>query len=260
MGSHRKHRSRVRTILYTVIGVMAANRTRQLYKKKQIKRFWRRGIFRDRKLHSEFYTMYQNLRDTDREYHFKYVRMSKERFDHLLGMIRHLITKKDTQMREAISAEERLVITLRFLSTGMSQQDLCFAFRVGRTTVCNIVREVCAAIFDILSPIYMRPPTTEDEWRHISNDFESLWDLPHCIGAIDGKHIRIDCPNKTGTNYHNYKGFFSMVLMAICDARYNFTLFDVGQFGSNNDSGILNDSEMGRAFDQGCFNYPHIYH
>ena len=62
--------------------------------------------------------------------------MSKERFDHLLEMIRDRITKKDTTLREAISvsAEERLVITLRYLASGMSQQDLCWSFRVGRTT------------------------------------------------------------------------------------------------------------------------------
>ena len=91
-----------RIILLAAIGVLASNRSRQLIKKKQIKRFWRRGIFRDRKLHSEYYTLYQNLRDNDREFHYRYVRMSKERFDHLLSLIRNRITKKDTRMRDAI--------------------------------------------------------------------------------------------------------------------------------------------------------------
>jgi len=77
-------------------------------------------------------------------------------------------------MREAITAEERLVITLRYLSSGMSQQDLCWNFRVGRTTVSKILNEVCIAIFDVPSPIYVRPPSTENEWRHIADDFEEL--------------------------------------------------------------------------------------
>ena len=219
-------------ILHAAIGVMISNRQKQLIKKKQVKRFWRRGIFRDRKLYSEYYTLYQQLRNSDRELHYRYLRMSKDRFDHLLTLITDKITKKDTKLREAITAEERLVITLRYLASGMSQQDLCYNLCVGRTTASNIVSEVCIALYDVLSPIYVRPPSTEIEWRQISNDFESLWDLPHCIGAIDGKHIGIDFPKKPGTNYFNYKGFFSIVLMAVCDARYNFVLFDVGQYGS----------------------------
>ena len=245
-----------KVLLYAAIGVSICNRQRQLFKKKQIKRFWTRGIFRDRKLHSEYYTLYQQLRDEEREVHYRYVRMSKERFDHLLNMVREKITKKNTRMREAISAEERLVITLRYLASGMSQQDLCYSFRVGRTTASNIVSDVCVALYDVLSPIYLKPPSTKNEWRKISNDFESLWDLPHCIGAIDGKHIGIDCPKKTGTKYFNYKGFFSIILMAVCDAKYNFTLFDVGQYGSSNDSGALKVSEFGKAFDKHLFNYP----
>ena len=130
-----------RIILYAAIGVIISNRQKQLVKKKQVKRFWRRGIFRDRKLYSEYYTLYQTLRDNDREFHYRYLRMSKERFDHLLSLISDKITKKNTQMREAITAEERLVITLRYLAVGMSQQTLCYNFRAGRTTASNIVSE-----------------------------------------------------------------------------------------------------------------------
>ena len=39
-----------------------------------------------------------------------------------------------------------------------------------------------------------------------------------------------------------------MILMAICDARYIFSLVLIGSFGSNNDSGVLRISPMGEAF------------
>ena len=167
-----KDNTRAKIMFATVVSVMMLRRKKQHVKKKQIKRFWRRGIFRDRKLHSEYYHLYQTLRDTDREFHYRYLRMSKERFDHLLSLVREKITKKNTIMREAISAEERLVITIRYLSSGMSQQDLCYSFRVGRTTVSNIIKETCVAIYDVLSQIYMRAPSTENQWRHIADDFE----------------------------------------------------------------------------------------
>ena len=42
----------------------------------------------------------------------------------------------------------------------------------------------------------------------------------------------------------------------MCDARYNFILVDVGQFGSNNDSGVLANSSMGRRFENGTIGLP----
>ena len=72
--------------------------------------------------------------------------------------------------------------------------------------------------------------------------------MPKVIGCLDGKDIRIECPDLSRTVNHNYKGFFSIVLLAICDANYCFTLFDLGQFGSNNDSVVLASSQIGEIF------------
>ena len=80
--------------------------------------------------------------------------------------------------------------------------------------------------------------------------------LPHVVGAIDGKHIRIQCPKQSGTIFHNYKGFFSFVLLAIFDARYCFLLFDVGQYGSNNDAGVLANSSIGKKIVEGEMSIP----
>ena len=100
------------------------------------------------------------------------------------------------------------------------------------------------------------PTESKEEWLHITGDFEERWNMPHTIGAIDGKHIRIKCLAESGTLFHNYKGFFSLVLMAICDANYCFTVIDVGDYGSNKDSGVLAQSKMGCHFDDGKMNLP----
>ena len=44
-----------------------------------------------------------------------------------------------------------------------------------------------------------------------------MWNFPQVVGAINGKQIRIECPKLSGTLYHNCKGSFSMVLLAVCD-------------------------------------------
>ena len=66
-------------------------------------------------------------------------------------------------MRKAIIAEERLAVTLRFLATGDSQQSLSFSFRMGKTTVSNIVTETSNAIYQVLKEKYLSAPHTKEE-------------------------------------------------------------------------------------------------
>ena len=182
--------------------------------------------------------------------------MSPECFQHLLSLVKPLIEKKDTKFRKCISAAERLALTLRFLATGDSQQSLSFSFRIGKATVSKIISETCDATYTVLKDTYLFPPQSKEEWLEISSKFEELWDMLHVIGCLDDKHIRIECPKLSGTLYHNYKGFFSIVLLAICDANYCFTLFDLGQFGSNNDSGVLASSQMNEMFEDELLHVP----
>ena len=199
-------------------------------------------------MYGEFHQMLNELRVTDRQYFFRYMRMSPERFDHLLSLVQDKMCKRNTRFRESIPAAEHLAVTLRCLATGDAQQSLSYSFRIGKSTLSRIISETCTAIFESLKDQYISCPKSSRELLQISNDFESLWDLPLVIGAIDGKYIRIECPKKSGTLFYNYKGFYSIVLMAVCDARYCFTVFYLGSYGSNNDSGILNQSVMGSLF------------
>jgi hypothetical protein len=122
------------------------------------------------------------------------MRMSPESFDYLLSKVGPAIRKKETRTRQAIEPAERLALTIRYLASGNSQQSMSFAYRMGRTTVSNIIQETCSAIWDAFSETYLRPPRTSEQWKKIAEDFNSFWNMPHCVGAIDGKHMAIECP------------------------------------------------------------------
>jgi len=60
-----------------------------------------------------------------------------------------------------------------------------------------------------------------------TQEFWTRWNFPNCIGAIDGKHIRMKCPKNTGSLYFNNKEHFSLVLLALVDANCKFLVIDV---------------------------------
>lgn len=83
-----------------------------------------------------------------------------------------------------------------------------------------------------------------------------MWNFPNCFGAIDGKHIIIECPANSGSNFYNYKGSFSIVLLALIDHSYNFTCIDVGAYGSASDAGIFSKSTLKKAIEENQLNLP----
>ena len=125
------------------------------------------------------------------------------------------IEKKTTHLPETLPPAESLAMTLRFLATGDSQASMSYAYRVGRSTVSTIIAEVSDAIWNVLKDKYVHFPSHETECEAISNEFDEIWNFPQCLGAIDGKCVRIVVPRSSGTLYHNYKGFFSIILLAI---------------------------------------------
>jgi hypothetical protein len=99
-------------------------------------------------------------------------------------------------------------------------------------------------------------PRTEDEWKAVAQNFAQTWNFPKCCGAIDGKHVAIKQPPGSGSNYYNYKGFHSTVLLALVDADYKFMYLNVGTNGRANDAGIFKESSLNKALKDGTLKIP----
>eukprot|EP00795_Rhopilema_esculentum_P011796 gene11796-2174_t len=66
----------------------------------------------------------------------------------------------------------------------------------------------------------------------------------------------IECPANGDSEFFNYKGFHSIVILALCDGKYCFTMVDVGNFGGENDATVFNNSVIGHGFAANAFNIP----
>ena len=84
----------------------------------------------------------------------------------------------------------------------------------------------------------MKFPSLE-KWKDVANDFGKLWNHSHCLDAINGKHIAIKTPPNSGSDYFNFKGFSSIVSMAIVEAKYRYGMVDIGSFGWESNGEIL---------------------
>lgn len=97
----------------------------------------------------------------------------------------------------------------------------------------------------------MQTPTCSEEWLQKSQEFS----FPHCLGALDGKHISIWAPSHTGPEDMNYQGSFSMILLTLVDSNHNFMYADIVQ-SQNMDNKVFNESDLWLNINTDNLNLP----
>ena len=162
----------------------------------------------------------------------KMMRMKHEDFLIILSHIEKDITPHQVSgSNSVISPKARLTLALRFLATGETFRSLAFQFRISRPAISYIVTSVCQAIIKNMEPLYLKVPSTEEEWLVIAKKFYDRWQFPNCIGAIDGKHLVMQPPGDAGSKYYNNEHTHSIVLMAVAGPDYECMYADVGTNG-----------------------------
>ena len=63
-------------------------------------------------------------------------------------------------------------------------------------------------------------------------------------------------PPRSGSSYFNYKRTHSIVFMAVCDAKYRYTLVDIGNSGKQSDGSVYNNSILGYAIGNNTIDVP----
>ncbi|XP_045126554.1 uncharacterized protein LOC123513458 [Portunus trituberculatus] len=130
-------------------------------------RVWTRPWLSRRRQESVYFRLVRELSLEDPGALREWIRLDRTQFHHVLQLVTPLIEKQSTNMRQPVSAGERLMLTLRYLASGETQKSLAYQFRISRNLVCSIIPEVCQAIYQVLKTTYLRMPNTTEEWRRL---------------------------------------------------------------------------------------------
>ena len=124
---------------------------------------------------------------------------------------------------------------------GVNYRAVANQFGAAVPTVCCIVRETTEAIVAFMTPKYIRFPVTDVECLAAMATFNDQ-PIPNCVGTIDGSHIRIIRPHNYSTDYYNFKGYYSVLLQAVCDGNCKFLSLSCGHPRSIHDATMMRRS------------------
>ena len=205
---------------------------------------------------SPYFQLMRELEHHDVPAFIRYLRFQPEMFHEMEHRLHNPCSRVFTFMRRPLEVGERIAITLRYLATGETFRSLAFSFRLGNATVSRLIPQVCEAIITEFGPEVMPSDRSEADWVETANEFERLWNFPHVLGAIDGKHVAITKPAHGGSVYYNYKKFHSIIFLAIVDAHYKFLEVDIGRNGAASDAQVFNHSDMRQAIEDETAGLP----
>jgi hypothetical protein len=215
--------------------------------RRQERRFWIRRWITLRPENGAYGNLMLLLNNEDVVAFRNFTRLPPDMFRDLVQRLTPRLEKYNTWFRDSLPVGLKVAITLRHLATGDSYKSLMYLFYVAHNTISLLVRDVCQAIWDEYGEEAVTNPTTPEGWKEVSEAYSRRWNFHHVIGALDGKHIRIKCPVHGGSKYYNYKGYHSIVLLALVDANYKFLWVQVGAPGSASDAQLWNDSSLREA-------------
>nr|CAI5852577.1 unnamed protein product [Callosobruchus analis] len=115
-------------------------------------------------------------------------------------------------------------------------------------TISSVEKKVAIALFYLANVCEYRVVVIpiEAEAVEIASYFQQTTFLPNIIGAIDGNHIPIMPPRQGHRGFINCKGWASIVLQGVVDAKYGFMDICVKNPGATHDASVLTGSDLYR--------------
>jgi hypothetical protein len=162
----------------------------------------------------------------------------------------------------------QLLATLHFLAhcPTLLQCEEKFGWPHSSLSKCCIhpcIKAIVTALFRTAATKNVVFPQDAAGQKAIAEGFYDRFELPGCVGAIDGTFIAQQKPSKKQTwgdtdSYWCYKGFCSTLLLAVCDANLVFRYVYAGTPGNVGDAGLYARSGLKELIDDGMLRKWHV--
>lgn len=161
--------------------------------------------------------------------------------EHVTFLVENLaqFIEHPTNRNFALSAEQQIRLSLRYLATNGNFQLVGDAHGVHKSTVCRALRKFVDVVNDKLVKRFIRWP---ENLRHVSNEFYKIANLPCVIGCVDGSHFEIIRPISDENQYVNRHGVHSINGMLVCGPDLKFYYASAKWPGSVNDARVFRTS------------------
>jgi hypothetical protein len=175
------------------------------------------------------------------------VRVEKRTFQYLLNLIKYNPIFVNESRNTQKSVWVQLLIALDRLGTNGNGSTIGRIARgggIGNGTVTLYTNRVIKALLSI-KDTFIRWPSAEER-NNISDNFSAKYNLPGCVGVVDGTNAIIaQRPKIDGPTYWNRKGFYGINCQIVCDDQKRILFYQVGWPGSVGDSRAFRNSDIG---------------
>eukprot|EP00951_Prasinocladus_malaysianus_P017943 scaffold142167_cov15-Prasinocladus_malaysianus.AAC.1 len=133
-------------------------------------------------------------------------------------------------------ARFKVAAAILHLAQGGTWWQTGFCCGVSEAVIRKWVIEVCTGVIEVLRPEYLRKPTPEECLKN-QEFFAARQGIENVGAAVDGSHIPFQ-PESLDymEDFHNYKGWYSILIIALVNSQYLFMDAEVGRPGRMSDS------------------------
>ena len=165
-------------------------------------------------------------------------RMTKATFEILCGYLCPSFPDQARSVWEPLQLDHRVAIAVYWMASSAEYHTIANLFGVGKSTVNKCIHDVCKAMAENILDKYVKFPA-DDDLQHVIDGFDNTWGFPNCAGAVDGTHTPIIAAESSHGDHMNRKGWYSIILKAVCDHNYIITDMNVGWPGRVHDARVF---------------------
>ena len=169
----------------------------------------------------------------------KRLRVSRDVFEAIVSNLTasgHVRDNRCNNPKFRVPARFKCAVGLLHLAHGGSWWQTGFAAGISEAAAYNYTVSFCSGVIDVLREQYMRKPT-QAELVEVQDRFCLRRGMGNVGAAVDGTHVPWQPDlEEYMEDYHNYKGWYSILCVACVNSFYMFVDAEVGRPGRMSDS------------------------